>query len=302
MTKWFIPRGFRGKFCGTCHSSESQWPSTMKAGGGREFYHGLMSKAYDAEPPTTRSCGHKCCSQTIYFAHPTMNRENNRCCACRGGCSPCSVCVPNTLESIFRGNGLTDRDAREVAQSVLEDVAGNRFTVPETVAQSRKARLEMNVRRLYHQTSEEGARSILRSQEFHLGPNGLAGPGIYFTDNPGDTHRKARKHGAILQADVFLGRVKHIPAGGDRSITLENLLADGYDSVEIPRNGVEYVVYCHDQAINITLMNERGCQVPGCRSCQGSQRHYCKVCHDNNSDHRARDCSQRNRSSRSSRK
>lgn len=101
---------------------------------------------------------------------------------------------------------------------------------------------------LYHQTDAAAADAITRSGKMRRGTGGLAGGGIYFATCLQDTDRKAHRKGAYLECRVELGRVKHISANGDASITYRSLKGQGFDSVLIPRpNGHEYVVYSWDQ-------------------------------------------------------
>ncbi len=116
---------------------------------------------------------------------------------------------------------------------------------------------------LYHQTSPAFGQKIVQEQRFVCSDPSkgrlLAGPGIYFAASPSDTTHKVRNpanKGCILAADVTLGNVLAIGYDGDRTITLENLRARGYDSVSIPRNGnpgTEYVVYDTSQIKNIRI-------------------------------------------------
>ena len=107
---------------------------------------------------------------------------------------------------------------------------------------------------LYHQTDPAAASAIISSQRMRRGAGGMAGGGIYFAVSKADTHRKAQKHGVILEADVTLGRILTISANGDSSITYRKLKSMGYDSVKIPRpNGIEHVVYDWTQVKNIKV-------------------------------------------------
>jgi hypothetical protein len=116
---------------------------------------------------------------------------------------------------------------------------------------------------LYHQTCPAFGQKIIQEQMFLCSDPSkgrlLAGPGIYFAVSPSDTTHKVRNPanlGCILAADVSLGKVLEIGEHGDRTITLENLRARGYDSVRVPRNGnpgTEYVVYHTSQIKNIRI-------------------------------------------------
>ena len=125
----------------------------------------------------------------------------------------------------------------------------------------REARLDSNIRILYHQTSPSIAAEIIDSGQMLRGTSGLAGGGIYFAENPGDTTYKATMYGCILECEVRLGNVKTIAPGGDPSIHFWALFDDGFDSVYIPRKRPEFVVYNRDQvrrcALNRMLRKRR---------------------------------------------
>ena len=108
---------------------------------------------------------------------------------------------------------------------------------------------------LYHQTSSSAADSIVKSQQFKAGSGGMAGPGMYFATNPYSTNRKAQQHGAILKADVYLGKSKTISSNGDKSLNGQKVSQQGYNSVHIPRPGgfwgAEHVVYNSNQISNV---------------------------------------------------
>jgi len=119
----------------------------------------------------------------------------------------------------------------------------------------RASRLRTNIMILYHQTDREHASLILSSGEFRRGDSSsMAGSGIYFAISKRDTDHKAKRTGVYLQARVMLGNTMRISSSGDRSITYSSLLAQGYDSVLIPRpGGDEYVVYNKDQVSDIQM-------------------------------------------------
>jgi hypothetical protein len=107
---------------------------------------------------------------------------------------------------------------------------------------------------LFHQTDQSCADAICSSQRMERGSDGVAGGGIYFAASAEATHGKAHRRGVILSARVRLGRSLRLPASGDGSLTFQQLLARGYDSVIIDRHGgTEYVVYNWDQVSNITV-------------------------------------------------
>ena len=123
-----------------------------------------------------------------------------------------------------------------------------------TTATATTIRSWFNTTTLYHQTDPAAASAIISSQRMRRGAGGMAGGGIYFAVSKADTHRKAQKHGVILEADVTLGRILTISANGDSSITYRKLKSMGYDSVKIPRpNGIEHVVYDWTQVKNIKV-------------------------------------------------
>ena len=110
-----------------------------------------------------------------------------------------------------------------------------------------------NKKTLYHETDAKGAQGI-QATGFRCGTDGMAGGGIYFAVDPAHTGHKAHNHGFMITASVRLGRVKTIDANGDKSITLQSLKAEGYDSVMIPRpGGMEYVVYDKAQCTVISV-------------------------------------------------
>ena len=116
---------------------------------------------------------------------------------------------------------------------------------------------------LYHQTSPEACRSILRTG-FNLGHDGWCGGGVYFALSPQATKTKAiTPHsgiGCMLEVKVEVGRVKKFPCcrycGGrqDEHIpwTKHKLKASGHDSIEInPGDGPEIVIYDKRQVLSI---------------------------------------------------
>ena len=118
-----------------------------------------------------------------------------------------------------------------------------------TALQLREKRLNASSPRvLYHQTNTTNAASIRRQNMLVPGPvTGMAGSAVYFATNAYDTNRKATRKGWMVTAKVRLGKTKTIHVEGDTSITFESLLAEGYDSVHIPRpGGPEYVIYNSD--------------------------------------------------------
>ena len=117
---------------------------------------------------------------------------------------------------------------------------------------ARMVRLQSSEKTLFHQTNNQVANIILRSQTMLRGKMGLAGGGIYFAETAVATNHKAHQKGRILKCQVRLGKIYTVGQNGNPSITHQSLLKSGYDSVKIPRlGGVEYVVYNSDQVYNI---------------------------------------------------
>ena len=146
----------------------------------------------------------------------------------------------------------TVHNAVATAAVILRDIFGIPLSISPSVNQSRHARLAAGPSMdLYHQTDHACAAAICNSQTFRPGSAGLAGPGMYFAVSVADTNHKAHKHGVVLCATVRLGNIYRINPNGDSSLCLSKLLALGYDSVMIPRNGDEYVVYASDQISRI---------------------------------------------------
>lgn len=107
--------------------------------------------------------------------------------------------------------------------------------------------------KLYHQTSEENAKKILKSQTMKPGRGGVVGPGIYFAVLPSDTNRKARLNGKLLQADVRLGSV--YTTSRSEAVDQDALRQNGYSSVRwIGGTGDEFVVFDSSAISNIRLV------------------------------------------------
>jgi hypothetical protein len=93
------------------------------------------------------------------------------------------------------------------------------------------------IKTLYHQTSPECSRMILRSQSFHCGAKGMLGGGIYFAESAEETNRKSTHKGAIIKAQVIVGiqlRVQgvwnHMDLNFVRPKGAETLRGEGYSS------------------------------------------------------------------------
>jgi len=111
--------------------------------------------------------------------------------------------------------------------------------------------------KLYHQTSKKIANLILKGG-FKPGRSGWCGGGIYFAKTPGATYKKAigpdSHKGAIIEAKVNVGRVKHMPKTCDRKMNGKKLRGQGYDSITFnPGDGAEYVVYSNRRIVSMKL-------------------------------------------------
>lgn len=123
----------------------------------------------------------------------------------------------------------------------------------------------------YHQTDDAIADVIQNSHEneywFLAGSKGMYGAGIYFAETEEETTFKARQHGVILKANLFMGNPMHLTSFEDRDdfqdkyIPLDvdmihkKLQSVGYDSVIAHRgeedgfmqSGTEFIVYNTEQ-------------------------------------------------------
>jgi len=109
------------------------------------------------------------------------------------------------------------------------------------------------VLRLFHQTSPEAGRSILKTG-FRVGSGGLCGPAIYFSPSAKDTDVKAvGGRGFIIEAMVDMGRMKHMSGQCDHSMNAAKMRQHGWDSITLDRGGFgecwflphcyEYIIY-----------------------------------------------------------
>ena len=109
------------------------------------------------------------------------------------------------------------------------------------------------VKTLFHATTPPNAQSILM-QGFICGSNGIAGGGIYFAETEADAHRKAHRHGAMLMCGVEIGRQLEIQYQGNAQAR-QRMIDGGYDSVKVPRNGTEHVVYDPRKVKSVVWLN-----------------------------------------------
>ncbi|CAK9041258.1 DNA polymerase delta catalytic subunit [Durusdinium trenchii] len=135
--------------------------------------------------------------------------------------------------------------------------------IPHATAPPATSEHGRQVMTLYHQTSPEACRSIIRTG-FNIGHSGWCGGAIYFALSPQATKTKAiTPHsgiGCMLEVKVDVGRMKKFPCcrycGGrqDEHIpwTYQKLKASGHDSIEInPGDGPEVVIYDKNQVLSI---------------------------------------------------
>lgn len=107
---------------------------------------------------------------------------------------------------------------------------------------------------LYHQTGSQFGPLILQNG-FRPGTRGWCGGGIYFATSRKATYGKAigpdSHKGFMIEAQVQIGRVKHLSKTCDRRMTGAKLSRWGYDSITFnPGDGAEYVVYASSRVIS----------------------------------------------------
>ena len=187
--------------------------------------------------------------------------------------------IRSHIASEMQSGNLTQNEAARLVTStfcavppplqseILEDIFGNKVRVSSTSKDDRNRRLQSGqVVTCYHQTSEDAAKSIISSQTFRPGTEGIAGGGMYFAVKPEETQIKTHNFGPILECKVKLGNNRGLPYDGDKSFLdtkctdgFERCLKVGVDSVSIPRtSGLEYVVYSRDQVYDIKYYIEEG--------------------------------------------
>lgn len=109
------------------------------------------------------------------------------------------------------------------------------------------------IRTLYHQTSHEIGELILK-EGFKPGSRGWCGGAMYFATSPRATITKASglnsNRGFMVEAEVYLGKVKHMPSWCDMQMTGDKLWKEGYDSIVFnPIDGDEHVIYNSSQVL-----------------------------------------------------
>eukprot|EP00931_Biecheleriopsis_adriatica_P008354 TRINITY_DN109556_c0_g1_i1.p1 TRINITY_DN109556_c0_g1~~TRINITY_DN109556_c0_g1_i1.p1 ORF type:complete len:255 (-),score=43.60 TRINITY_DN109556_c0_g1_i1:78-842(-) len=129
-----------------------------------------------------------------------------------------------------------------------------------------------STRTLYHQTSCSAAHAIVKTG-FRPGHIGWCGGGIYFATSAGATGHKAvglnSEHGCIIQAQVNLGRIKHMspictsrrqchgmPVGwAIRCISRGTHHFSGYDSIQFnPGDGTEYMIWSSSRVVSMKVL------------------------------------------------
>jgi hypothetical protein len=112
-------------------------------------------------------------------------------------------------------------------------------------------------RTLFHMTDEDAARLISRSQTFRPGTSGMFGAGIYFAQSPEDCKGKAHKVGAVLRAEVSLGRSlvcksaqRHLDAR-----TLEGYSCQSVKGVAPAVSRDEFAVFDSEQVRDIKVVS-----------------------------------------------
>jgi hypothetical protein len=101
----------------------------------------------------------------------------------------------------------------------------------------------------FHQTTADAALKIACTG-FRPGSDGMFGGGIYFARSIDHTFGKAHFTGAFICALIDMGRMKTVTKG-DRTITLQKLNREGFDSVYAKAGGDlsrdEFIVYSSDR-------------------------------------------------------
>jgi len=103
---------------------------------------------------------------------------------------------------------------------------------------------------LYHQTSEEAGKSIMRGGfDPSFTTHHSAGMATYFALNLESTNVKTHHHGFCIEAQVYLGHPKTLPRRFYGHVSQDSLLRDCYDSTytEGWHGGPQYAVYAKDQ-------------------------------------------------------
>jgi len=107
-----------------------------------------------------------------------------------------------------------------------------------------------NIKTLYHQTSPEAGRSILKTG-FRLGTShAICGSAIYFSPSVSDTDPKAMGgRGFIVKSVVDIGRKMWMPRDCDYTMTETRLNMMGFDSINLDRGRYQEcwrVAHCYE--------------------------------------------------------
>jgi len=162
------------------------------------------------------------------------------------------------VQSDARDGGAwkTDMDGVEQWDLDIHAFDGSVVSLDQNAHANRDERLATGpTRKVYHQTTMDSCRKI-KQTGFHIGNLGIVGRGMYFAESARQTGWKAEHWGCMIETTIKLGATKRLPFKGDRSLTGEKLLSQGYDSVWVAR-GIphgsmpEWVVYFRDQIESI---------------------------------------------------
>mmetsp|Transcript_57190 Transcript_57190/g.150507 ORF Transcript_57190/g.150507 Transcript_57190/m.150507 type:complete len:245 (-) Transcript_57190:132-866(-) len=174
--------------------------------------------------------------------------------ACRtDGDGPAGRCDVSLLQ--LRGKGRTALSAEHAATEEA-DARHNRTGVVMT---------------LFHQTSPQAGRSILRTGFRRGSPESWCGSAIYFSPSAKGTNVKAvAGRGFMIEAVVNMGRIKRMGPYCDRKMSEQRLKSQGFRSMTLDRGGlvecahlahcVEYIIYNPRQVISMKGYAWRGTQ------------------------------------------
>ncbi len=186
-------------YCTACDAHKTTWPSFFRdptAVRAALSDSASLKGTFDECRADIRSCGHTC--------RINATKHSPWCCrmSCSGRSNPCSVCAPDCFAtSVAFASGAAA--AAVVHRVALADAMGHHFSISGVAAKDRGKRLRDGPTMvLYHQTEPHVVTTILSTLEMRLGTQGVLGGGIYFAESPGDTVKKAHKHGGVVEAHV----------------------------------------------------------------------------------------------------
>jgi hypothetical protein len=116
--------------------------------------------------------------------------------------------------------------------------------------QTSRLSAQLNVKTLYHMTSQDAAQNILASRIMIPSSRGMVGQGIYMTTSPEHCYGKARVHGVMLELRVNLGNVKVI-SRNHGNVNWHNMQRDDFDTVLVNIDRPEYVIASASQILSI---------------------------------------------------